>query len=84
MLATGTPAPRVARAASHARVSRLSMIMRRVRDSLLLPHLNRYFRATAEGAPAWRLFDALFDVVERGIAAPRPAARRRTPYRRAP
>lgn len=74
----------------------LHLLLTAAGDSLLLPHLNRYFRATAADEPAGRLFVALFDMVERGIAAPprKPAprrkaargtaARRRTASRRAP
>jgi TetR/AcrR family transcriptional regulator len=43
-------------------------------DGLLLPHLNRYFRCTDRGMTTDRLFPALFDLIEHGIASPEKMA----------
>jgi AcrR family transcriptional regulator len=53
-----------------ATVRTVHILLTAAGDSLLFPHLNRYFRATDAGMPPQRMLDALFQLLARGIAQP--------------
>jgi AcrR family transcriptional regulator len=51
----------------------IHMLLTVAGDSMLFPHLNRYFRATDKGVHSDRLIEALFQVLEHGIGFPSQA-----------